>query len=101
MTDDLESDEVLPRLLFIVSTRRSDLYAKLTIALAGEPNVEVYLDRRLGQRRSIAVGAPTDRRRADRRQRGALDAEIRDRGWAVVKVSSDRGAPRWNDVLRA
>jgi hypothetical protein len=101
VTDDLESDEVLPRLLFIVSTRRSDLYAKLTIALAGEPNVEVYLDRRLGQRRSIAVGAPSDRRRADRRQRGALDAEIRDRGWAVVKVSSDRGASRWNDVLKA
>ena len=101
MTEDLDSHEVLPRLLFIVSTRRSDLYAKLTIALAGEPNVDVYLDRRLGQRRSIAVGAPTDRRRADRRQRDVIDAEIRDRGWAVVKVSSDRhGVPRWNDVLR-
>jgi len=101
VTEDLDSDEVLPRLLFIVSTRRSDLYAKLTIALGGEPNVEVYLDRRLGQRRSISVGAPTDRRRADRRQRAAIDAEIRDRGWVVVKVSSDRrDAPRWNDVLR-
>ena len=102
MTDDLQSDEVLPRLLFIVSTRRSDLYAKLTIALAGEPNVEVYLDRRLGQRRSISVGSQTDRRRAERRQRQAVDAEIRDRGWAVVKVSSDRkGAARWTDVLKA
>ena len=101
VTDDLDSNEVLPRLLFIVSTRRADLYAKLTIALAGEPNVEVYLDRRLGQRRSVAVGAPIDRRRADRRQRGAVDAEIRERGWVVVKVSSDRhGATRWNDVLR-
>jgi hypothetical protein len=102
MTEDLDSHEVLPRLLFIVSTRRSDLYAKLTIALAGEPNVEVYLDRRLGQRRSIAIGAPTDRRRSERRQREAIDAEIRDRGWAVVKVSSDRkGAPRWTDIIKA
>ncbi len=101
MTDDLDPDEVLPRLLFIVSTRRSDLYAKLTMALGGEPNVEVYLDRRLGQRRSLAIGAATDRRRVDRRQRAAVDAEIRDRGWVVVKVSSDRhGTPRWNDILR-
>jgi hypothetical protein len=100
VTDDLDSEEVLPRLLFIVSTRRADLYAKLMVALGSEPSVEVLLDRRLGQRRSVAAAAPSERRRADRRRREAIDAEIRDRGWAVVKVSSDRrGVPRWNDIL--
>jgi hypothetical protein len=102
VTDDLESNEVLPRLLFIVSTRRADLYAKLMVALGSEPNVEVMLDRRLGQRRSVALGSPSERRREDRRRREAIDAEIRDRGWAVVKVSSDRrGVPRWTDIIRS
>ncbi len=95
MTHDLDPEEVLPQLLFIVSSRRADLYARLMVALGSEPNVEIMLDRRLGQRRSVKIGAESDRRLGDRRRREAIDAEIRDRGWAVVKVSSDRrNAPR-------
>lgn len=88
---------LLPRLLFIVSTSpnlyaKLDLYAKLKLALATEPSVEIHLDRREGQRRSGvgAAAAVTNRRRAERRQQAAVDAEIHDRGWAVVKVSPDR-----------
>ena len=97
---------LLPRLLFIVSTRRPDLYggldiyARLKAALANEPSVEVYLDRREGERRSGAGAAGTDRRRAERRQQEAIDAEIHDRGWAVVKVAPDLHLrPRMRDVL--
>ena len=97
---------LLPRLLFIVSTRRPDLYggldiyARLKTALANEPSVEVYLDRREGERRSGAPAAHTDRRQAERRQQEAIDAEIQDRGWAVVKVAPDLHLrPRMRDVL--
>jgi hypothetical protein len=91
----------LPRLLFIVSPRRADLYTKLKVAFAGEPKVEVHFDRRVRQRRAAGATAATDRRRAERRQREAIDAEVRDRGWAVVKVSADLyGRPRWADILR-
>jgi hypothetical protein len=91
---------LLPRLLFIVSAHRGDLYAKLKVALASEPNVEIYLDRRVGPRRAEAGEVTSDRRRAERRQREAIDGEVRDRGWAVVKVSPDlQGRPRWKDIL--
>lgn len=108
MREDPGSPALLPRLLFIVSTRRPDLYgkldlyAKLKVALASEPSVEIHLDRRVGQRRSGAgaTAAAPDRRRAERRQRDAIDNEIHDRGWAVVKVSPDlHGRPRWKDIL--
>jgi hypothetical protein len=97
--DDAGSPAALPRLMFIVAARRPDLYAKLKLALESEPRVEVHLDRRVGQQ-SAGGTAVTDRRRAERRQRAAIDAEIRDRGWAVVKVSADLyGRPRWKDIL--
>jgi hypothetical protein len=90
-----------PRLLFIVSSRRADLYAKMKVAFAGEPNVEIHFDRRVRQRRAAAAAAATDRRRAERRRREAIDAEVRERGWAVVKVSPALyGRPRWADILR-
>ena len=98
--DEKVLNPLLPRLLFIVSAHREDLYAKLKVALASEPNVEIFFDRRVGPRRAVADAAATDRRRAERRQREAIDSEVRDRGWAVVKVSPDlSGRPRWKDIL--
>jgi hypothetical protein len=88
------------RLLFIVSPRRMDLYDALRKALDNEPGCEVVIDRRDAERREGegAVNAPggKDRRARDRRERLPVDSEIRECGWAVVKVTTwpEADAPR-------
>jgi hypothetical protein len=57
------------RLVFIVSPKRMELYDKLREALIREPDVDLILDRRGGERREAAI-----------------DAEVREWGWAVVRL---------------
>ncbi len=59
-----------------------ELYDKLATYYADDPNVEVIIDRRRGERRARGAEAPTDQRvLRDRRRRGVpgefppLDAE--------------------------
>lgn len=54
--------------LYIVSTDRRDLYELFRKQFADDPNVEVILDRRKGERRAARGATPEERRRADRRQ---------------------------------
>ena len=54
--------------LYIVATDRRDLYELLKKQFAGDPNVEVFLDRRKGERRATRMATPEERRRANRRQ---------------------------------
>src|SRR5712664_1416527 len=91
------------RLLFIVSRERMDLYDALRKALFNELDCEVILDRREGERRDgehregerregerrggTASGGK-DRRSRQRRERIPIDGEIRECGWAVVKVAT-------------
>lgn len=79
------------RLLFIVSRERMDLYEALRKALSNEADCEVVMDRRAGERRERrAPGAPAgkERRARHRRERIPVDNEVRECGWAVVKITT-------------
>jgi hypothetical protein len=73
------------RLVFIVSHTRLDLYEKLRQALIREPDVDLILDRRSADRRLADSPIEQERRGRQRRERLAVDAEVRDCGWTVVK----------------
>jgi hypothetical protein len=81
------------RLIFIVSRQRIDLYDALRKALSGEPDCEVIIDRRAGERRSTerrdsTAAAGKERRASQRRERIPVDSEIRECGWTVVKIGT-------------
>ena len=69
--------------LVIVARPNVNLYEYLSQKFAGDPNVQVVLDRREGQERRPDGGASVERRAADRR-RLAIDQALRSRGLAVV-----------------
>lgn len=80
----------MDRLIFVVRQDRRDLYDRLQALLAREPNVEIVLDRRSGTNRRLRdLPSNPDRRRVDRRFRERVDAEIRERGWSVIRVSPE------------
>jgi hypothetical protein len=79
------------RLVFIVSPARMDLYEKLRTALIREPDVDLILERRAADRRLADSAIERERRGEQRRQRKAIDAELRACGWTVVRLP---GAPR-------
>jgi hypothetical protein len=91
------------RLLFIVSRERMDLYDALRKALYNEADCEVIIDRRSGERERREGERRTERgpegreRRANRRrERIPVDNEIRECGWAVVRITTwpEAEAPR-------
>ncbi|HEY7363351.1 MAG TPA: hypothetical protein VIE37_04520 [Methylomirabilota bacterium] len=76
----------MDRLIFIVRADRLDLFEALKTAFAREHDVEVVLERRSGlNRRPQELPHAGDRRGVDRRARPAVDAEIRERGWSLVR----------------
>ena len=79
-------DDPARRLVFIVSHTRLDLYEKLRQALIREPDVDLILDRRSADRRLADSPIERERRGRQRRQRLAVDAEVRTCGWTVVKL---------------
>jgi hypothetical protein len=68
--------------LVIVAKPNVNLYEYLKMKFAGDPNVQVVLDRRNGEAR-VDGGVAVERRAADRR-RVAVDQALRSRGLAVV-----------------
>jgi hypothetical protein len=74
------------RLVFIVSPKRIDLYEKLRDALIREPDVDLILDRRLGDRRVAESDIERERRGGQRREGKLIDADVREWGWAVVRL---------------
>lgn len=79
------------RLVFIVSSKRMDLYERLREALIREPDVDLILDRRVADRRFADSAIERERRGGQRRAARAADAEVREWGWAVLRLP---GAPR-------
>ena len=77
----------MARELFIVSRDRPDLYRYLTQTFAEAANVEVLWDRRTQERRQTADGARTERRRAERRSRQDLDAQLESAGYIFLTQS--------------
>ncbi len=76
----------MERLLFIVADARRDLYEALRKVLASEKGVEVILDRRVIRRRHRDEPSAAEKRRFGRRGRSLEDAEVRARGWTVVRL---------------
>lgn len=69
---------------FVVARDQPALYDSLRREFWTEPEVQVLLDRRFGDRRLRRTVPAPERRRADRRSRWDLDAQLRTLGWAVV-----------------
>lgn len=74
--------------LFIVARHHPQLFRYLKSAFADEPDVEIIVDRRHGERR-VAIGAGAvrvERRRADRRASGDLAKRLASIGYAFVRL---------------
>jgi hypothetical protein len=84
-----------PLHLFIVAVAHAELRDYVARAFAGQPTVQVILDRRSGERRRVpAVAATPERRQANRRQSADVDRQLAERGWAIVRLfASPAAAP--------
>jgi hypothetical protein len=71
------------RTLFIVSRHCRDLYAYLTERFASDSAVEVILDRRVHE---DSEANEAERRRADRRRRPEVEAELQTRSHAILTL---------------
>ncbi len=93
----------MARHLFIVSREHARLYHDLVERFRDDTNVRVILDRRQGDRRqrqaearpvearSAEAAIPGAERRAqDRRGRGEIDEQLRDRSHVIVTLSDPR-----------
>jgi len=76
----------MARYLFIVSLRHPTLYEFLLERFSDDPNAQVILDRRRGERRQAERSVVSELRRADRRQGRDVSEELRRRSVAVVTV---------------
>ena len=76
----------MARYLFIVSRPHSALYEYLLGRFAGDKNVQVILDRRLGERRQQEFPVGLERRRAQRRSRPEIDAELASSSHMIVTI---------------
>jgi hypothetical protein len=72
--------------LFIVAKRDLALCEYLAKQFAGRTDVEVILDRREAQRRQRAEPHDSERRRADRRSRSRIDADLESLGVVVLSL---------------
>ena len=77
--------------LFIVSVYRPNLYDAALAAVGLARDVEVVLDRRVGERRSPERRTQDDAGLTDRR-RLMIDEQLRTEGWALVTAEA-RSAP--------
>lgn len=73
----------MAQLVFIVARHRPKLRDYLEREFAGNAEVTVIVDRRLGERRLQSASGSPDRRRASRR-REQVDERLRSMGWAIV-----------------
>jgi hypothetical protein len=84
-----QTEERMARNVFVVSRRHPDLYEYLRERFASDQAVEVILDRRIGQRRRARRPPDTERRRADRRSRPEVEAELETRSHAIITISDE------------
>jgi hypothetical protein len=73
----------MAQLVFIVSRHRPKLHDYLQTEFAGNDEVAVIVDRRLGERRLDRGPRSPDRRGVSRRQE-QIDERLRAMGWAIV-----------------
>ena len=81
-----DADQVAKQIL-IVARDRQKMYEYTKRAFAGNPTVEVVLDRRRGERRSSGDRSGVqERRRRDRRLVLDIDNHLKALGWAVMRL---------------
>ncbi|MGH7348040.1 MAG: hypothetical protein ACREMQ_11470 [Longimicrobiales bacterium] len=90
----------MAQLVFIVSRHRPKLHEYLQQEFAGNADVAVIVDRRLGERRLREVEHGSERRQIDRRQ-AEVDERLRSMGWAIVwrSASTTVYVPREDALL--
>jgi hypothetical protein len=90
----------MAQLVFIVSRHRPKLHEYLEQEFAGNDEVAVIVDRRLGERRLRELEHRQERRQTDRRQ-ALVDERLRSMGWAIVwrSESTTVYVPREDAVL--
>ncbi len=76
----------MARRFVIVSREHPDLYVYLRDRLAADRDVEMILDRRLGERRGEQRPSHPQRRRRDRRSRPEVDADLRLRSHVIITL---------------
>jgi chromosome segregation ATPase len=93
----------MPIHLVIVNRLHPDVCEDLRARFAGDTNVRVILDRRLGARRRRTAPAAAERRRAERRSRPDVDEKLRTASHTIVsepsEASSLREVREWIEVL--
>jgi len=77
--------------LFIVSVYRPDLYEAALEAVGCARDIEVVLDRRVGERRGLHR-QPTGETASGERRRMEIDEQLRTDGWALVAAEARSGA---------
>ena len=90
----------MAQLVFIVSRHRPKLHEYLQQEFAGNAEVAVIVDRRLGERRLREIEHGSERRQIDRRQ-DEVDERLRSMGWAIVwrSASTTVYVPREDALL--
>ena len=73
-------------MLFIVSRDQHDLHDYLTKEFVRDEQIQVILDRRLGDRRKRAQSQGHELRQAARRRALAVQEQVRSVGFAVVRA---------------
>jgi hypothetical protein len=89
-----ESPKPVAKQMLVIARDEQRLYEYARRAFAGNPTVEVVLDRRRAERRRADGTRMPDRRRGDRRLTLEVDEHLRTRGWAVVRVDVFRSLGR-------
>src|SRR5262245_37888444 len=74
----------MAQLVFIVSRQRPRLRDYLQREFAGNAEVTVIVDRRLGERRRLDRGSRSPNRRNASRRQEQIDERLRSMGWAIV-----------------
>lgn len=73
----------MPSLQFIIARDRPDVWTLWTEWFTGVPEIQLILDRRLGERRQRTEIREPEQRRGERR-RQQVDDEVRQTGFAIV-----------------
>ncbi len=79
--------------LFVVSRDDAGRYEFVKRHFAGEGEVEVVVDRRRGDRRTVVLDPGAADRRASDRRRTDLSKDLRALGWGYVRRSGPEGGP--------
>ncbi len=75
--------------LFIVAREQTDLFSYLAREFSAEPDVEVIVDRRQGERRARQAreAAEENRRQRERRLKAEIEGDLSTLGYAFVRLA--------------